>query len=141
VTQPTQSTQAVYIGVEADYGVAVVPNKRLLSCGFDIKPEETYDEFTPMGYKFLTIVGLIEDWSSGTIEGRASFDEMLWPLASVIGSVPASGDFYTQVAAATGDYPVVSKWAFEPNFADLDTPLSYTVWLGNDLVAEQITGA
>jgi len=137
VTQPTQSTQEVQIGVEGGvgggYGKGVECNTRLLSLGFDIKPEQTYDTFTPMGYKFPTVVTLIEDWSSGTIDGRMSYDEIIYGLASVI-TAP------TPVAGSGGDADSTT-WTFEPNFEDLDTPLSYTIQMGNDIIAEQVVGA
>ncbi len=138
MTQPTQSTQEVQIGVEGGegggYGIGVECNTRLLSLGFDIKPEQTYDTFTPMGYKFPTVVTLIEDWSSGTIDGRMSYDELIYGLASAVCSP-------TSAIAGTGTEADSTTWTFTPDFEDIDTPLSYTIQMGNDVIAEQVVGA
>ena len=134
MTQPTQSTQEVQIGIESAYGTGVACPTRLLSLGFDIKPEQTYDTFTPMGFKFPTVVTLIEDWSSGTIDGRMSYDEIIYGLASAICSP-------TSAVAGTGGDAASTLWTFTPNFEDIDTPLSYTVQIGNDIIAEEVVGA
>lgn len=129
MAQPTTATQAVQLGVQANPDVAVVADKRLLSFALMINPEQEYDTFTPSGAKYASVVSITKDWTGGSIDGRVTYDEMTFLLASVL----------TQPVWASGGAGV-SNWTFSPSTNSPDNPLILTVERGSSIVAERAKG-
>lgn len=120
-------SQVVQIGVEATPGTSVAASKRLQSLSIEPTPHVESQQFRPMGNKFNALSILGKEWMEANLTGRAVYDELIYPLASVL-TTP------TVVAAGTGH-----KWTFKPSTTSEDTPKTLTVEAGSPLRASKFT--
>lgn len=122
----------VQIGVETTRGTAVACSKRLTALGFRTRPKFDTDEFRPHGYLFPTMVVPGMEWTEGEIEGRACYNNLVYPLASLINYAAP-----VQIGATTG-----YTWTFAPNSSGPDTVKSFTLQEGIDGAgnAKQVPG-
>jgi hypothetical protein len=133
MAQHTQSTQSVQVGIEGTTPVAagVQATKKILSFGFDLNPEQVYDKYRPNGFKYDTVASLSKEWAGGAFTGRATYDEMLYALASVLTNpTPTAG------AGATAG---TTSWLFAPDSSLPDTPLFFTVEQGDSTLSYRTT--
>lgn len=82
----TTITEATQVGVEATPGTGVAANRRLRAIGYMFDPEFESNSFRPSGNKFPTIVAPGKEWIGGSIEGAADYNEIIYPLAQILGS-------------------------------------------------------
>lgn len=109
--------ETTLIGVEAVNGTAVAATRRLAAASIDLSISTEADEFRPSGSKFATIVTQLKEWTEGDLEGRMTYDEMVYLLSANVG---------TAVVAATtpaGGF----LWTFSPNVNAADAVKSLTV--------------
>lgn len=80
--------ERVQIGAETPgaLGTPVAATKRLQSLSIDLSPEFDASRFRPKGSKLDTLVTPIKDWTAGDLEGRVTYDELVYPLSSILGA-------------------------------------------------------
>lgn len=125
------ATQRTQIGKEVTPGTAVAATKILGSMGIALNPAVESEAFRPKGFKIPTLVQANKEWASLAVDGSATYDEIIYPLASVLG-VPT----VTQImdaATPTGAY----RWTFQPNSNAIDTPQTYTLEEGDATYADK----
>jgi hypothetical protein len=129
------ATQRTQIGKETVPGTAVAANKILGSLGIALNPAVESDAFRPKGYKVPTLVNVNKEWVSLGVEGAATYDEIVYLAASVMGQ-----PVVTQImdgATPTGAY----KWVFSPASNAVDTPQTYTIEEGDATIADKASYA
>lgn len=114
-------SQVVQIGVEATPGTAVAATKRLRSLGIEPSPNIETSQFRPAGSKYKTLAPIGKEWAEASLSGRATYDEILYPLSSVL-TTPTG----PVVTGTTGQ-----KWTFKPANDTEDTPKTFTVEHGS----------
>lgn len=121
-------SQQVQIGVEATAtpGTAVAANKLLTALGIDLSPQFNITEFAPTGFKYSTLVALLQEWSSFSLSGYPTYTEIVYPLASVLmNATPV-------VTNAT-----VNTWTFIPATGAVDVVRTYSIERGSSIRAEK----
>lgn len=113
--------QTQQLGREVTPGAVVPATKRLGSLAFALSPSVESEAFRPKGMKYPTLVQANKEWSEGDLEGAATYEELIYPLASIFGA-PATSQVMDG-ATATGVYEHV----FSPNTRGGDTPVTFTV--------------
>ena len=129
------ATQVTQIGKEVTPGTAVPANKKLGSMGIALNPSVESEAFRPKGYKYPTLVNVNKEWVEGDIEGAATYDEIVYPLSSVLGQAVVSQ--IMDAATPTGAY----RWVFSPVSAGVDTPQTYTLEEGDATIADRAAHA
>lgn len=119
-----ESTQ---IGVEVTPGTAVAANRKLLSMGFMPAVKGEFQEFRPQGMKHNTIVVPSKEWTAVKIEGVPSYNEIIYPLASLIKNPTP-----TQIIPSTG---LAYRWIFNSNSSGPDSTKTYTAESGSSVRA------
>lgn len=117
--------QVVQIGKEVTPGAGGAATRRLGSMTIDLKAEADTSAFRPKGSKYVTVVAENKAWSSGKAEGQPTYEEIIYPLASVL-TKPVS----TQVmdgATPTGAYTHV----FSPSSSLADDPQTFVIESGD----------
>jgi len=129
MAERTLLTERVQLGFEENPGVAGVVNSRLLSASIDFGPDGDIDVFRPMGSKYpaLSIVG--REWSSGSLEGKPTYDEMLYWLCLCLGT-PVSSDL--EMGATTAREHI---WHLDSLTAN--DPMTATVERGGEVRAHR----
>lgn len=125
------ATQVTQIGKEVTPGTTVPANRKLSSLGLAINPAVESEAFRPKGFKYPTLVNNNKEWASGSVDGAATYDELVYPLASVLGQPVVSQ--IMDGATPTGAY----RWVFSPSSSGIDTPQTYTVEEGDSTAAER----
>jgi hypothetical protein len=123
--------QGVQVGVETTPGTGVAANKFLQSLGFMLKPELEMQRFRPAGSKVDTLVTLGKDYASGDVTGRGTYDEIVYPLSSVL----------CTSAAVTTTGTTGKLWAFTPVWNAEDSQKTFTIEQGGAVRAHKVTGA
>ncbi|MDP9439665.1 MAG: hypothetical protein M3P49_13160 [Actinomycetota bacterium] len=80
----SQINQVSQIGVETTPGTVVPCTRRLLAAGIDLSYQMDTQDIRPQGYKISTAHPLNKEWSSGKFDGGFAFNEVQYPLASVM---------------------------------------------------------
>lgn len=113
-------TETTQIGVETVLGTAVAATRRLAAADISLAISTEADEFRPSGQKFTTLVTQLKEWTEGDIEGRLTYDELVYLLSANVGTAT--------VAATTpaGGF----LWTFSPNVTDADAVKGLTVEVG-----------
>jgi hypothetical protein len=122
-------SQVVQIGVETVEGTSVAANKLLQAMGISPSLQAETQDFRPMGNKYRTLVIPGKEWVEASLEGLATFDEIIYPLASII-DTPT-----TTVTGTTGQQHV-----FTPLSTSEDTVKSFTVEQGSGVRAHKFVG-
>jgi hypothetical protein len=125
MTERAEVFEGLQIGAEAlnAKGVAVAANRLLQSIGIDFGPELTSSRFRPRGKKFDTLVVPGRRWTAGSIDGRPTYDEIVYLLCSLLGNVTP-----TTPAGATN----AREWLFTVNPNSADNFRTFTVEGGSD---------
>lgn len=121
-------TQVVQIGVETTMGTSVAANKAPLSFMFTATPNIETDEFTPMGYKYPTLITPNKDWVEADIAGKAAYEDIVYLLSCILGTATIT------TTGTTG-----KQWAFAPSSTTEDAIKSLTVEVGSSLRAGKWT--
>lgn len=116
--------ETVQIGVEVTPGTAVAATKRLAALGITAGPDLSSSAFMPRGRKLNTLVVPGRRFTSGTLDGRLTYTEIVYPLASLLGAATI-----TTPAGAT----TARQWAFGMNAGGPDDFRSYTVEIGSSV--------
>lgn len=122
VPRSTQD-QSTQIGAEAidARGTAVDCDTRLSSMTVKIKPNVETVQFGPTGQLWDSVVVTAKDKTEVTIEGQAVYDELPYPLASLVGDVDPTS------AGGTATY----DWVFRSAPAGGNDYRTYTVEQGD----------
>lgn len=128
--------QQVHVGVEgtATPGTAVATTRELSALSIEPGVKVEVDSFRPMGRKFPTVASLNKEWSTAKLSGRATYTELIYPLASVI--TRSTAVVGTAVAAGTS-----YVWTFSPNAGGADRPATFTIDQGSSERAHRMTNA
>ena len=124
-------TEVTQIGVEglATPGTAVAATRTLRSFGIRIGHDATVDRFRPDGQKYETIAALTAEHTKGTIDGRQTYDELVYLLASAVANPTIS------TVDTSG-----RSWVFKSATAAPDSVRSYTVERGSSVRAHKAAG-
>ncbi len=128
---PERSTisQVVQIGVESVEGQVSPANKLLQALSITPTLNAETADFRPMGNKYRTLIIPGKEWVTADLAGQAVFDEIQYPLASLLG---ASVDTVVQT---TGQQHV-----FTPSSSAEDAAKSFTVEQGSAVRAHRFVG-
>lgn len=120
--------QVLQIAPETTPGTPVAATKKFVAEDWPFSPRLNINNFRPMGYKFRTFSSVGKEWVEGSIRGEANYEELQYPLCSVLKDVVGTG--------AGAD----KTWTFTPASAARDTLRTFTVEQGNDVQAERAAG-
>lgn len=123
-------SQVIQLGVETTEGTLIAANKLLQATMISPSLQAETSDFRPMGNKYRTLVIPGKEWVEADIEGLATYDELLYLFASLIGTP------VTTVVNTTGQQHV-----FTPNSTSEDTIKSYTIEQGSAVRAHRFVGA
>lgn len=112
-------SQVVQIGVETTPGTAVAAARRLQALSIEPSVSADVNVFRPMGQKYPALASLGREWVEADLSGRATYDEIVYPLSSVLHTA-------TPVVTGTGQ-----RWTFNPSSTAEDTPRTFTVEVGS----------
>lgn len=113
--------QTVQIGIESTPGTAVAANKKLLATSLVPSVKTEADSFRAIGNKYASFVTLNKEWSEVSIEGKLTYNEILYLLSSLL-SQP------TPVQQGT---TTAYKWTFASNTSSEDAGKTFTVEQGD----------
>lgn len=117
-------TQLTQIGVETTPGTAVAAPKLLQSLGFTWSPQLTNRIFRPTGQKYGTVAAKGRDWTQLGVTGVPTFDEIVYPLSSILGAAVVTTPDATNA-------PTARLWTFSPSNAAEDAVKTFTIEAGN----------
>lgn len=121
--------KAVQVGVETTAGTVVAANRKLLALSINSTVEIETDAFRPSGFKYPTLVALGKEWTSASLEGKASYNELIYPLASLLmNPTPTQIMSSDPTPVPTGAY----TWLFAPNSSSPDSVKTFTIEEGRD---------
>lgn len=113
--------QNVQIGIEGTAGTPVAANRKLLACSIVPKIRTEADAFRAMGNKYPSFVTINKEWSEHSIEGRPTYNEILYLLSSLL-SQPTPAQ-----QAGTAAY----LWTFDSATSAADAGKTLTVEQGD----------
>lgn len=121
---------AAQIGAESlgAPGVAVGATKRMQAIGLTLKPKIEVERYRPFGLKYDTLMIPGKDWTTVDLTGRLDYNNIVYPLASVVNSPEIS------TLGTNG-----RTWSFISQGADPDLPQTYTVDSGSAIRAQRAT--
>lgn len=124
--------QVVQVGREVVPGTAVVANRRLGSLSLAMSSEVESEARRVKGSKYPTYVVNNKEWSTVSLEGTATYDEIVYPLSSAFTAA-------TVTAVMDGATPTgVFEWTFSPATTGADAPVTFTIEEGDAAQAERI---
>lgn len=109
------------IGIESSPGSAAVPTVQLNGLNFEIDTDLEVDEFGPSGMLPMTIVAPRQEWSSGSISGYPTYQEIAYVLSNALGAATVSTP-----SGATD----TRRWLWEPDESTPWTPKTFTLRRG-----------
>lgn len=124
-------TRAVQIGAESTPGTLVPATKQLRAVGVEPSIRATIQSIRAVGGKFPIASALGTEWVEADIDGYATYDEMVYLLASVLQKVTP-----TRVNPPTG---LAWKWTFAPAQSAEDQVQTYSVETGSPARAARWT--
>lgn len=133
MTEKSTIFQAVQIGIEAlaTPGTPVAANRKMLACSFVPGVRSESDVFRASGNKYASFSVLNKEWSEVKIEGRISYNEILYPLVSLLQQpTPVQ-------QGATAAY----LWTFDPSTSAADSSRTLTIENGDATTAWRVAGA
>jgi hypothetical protein len=116
--------QRTQLALETSYGVQVTPAthwKRLPTLAFKPRPNAEAMAYREQGRKFASTVIPNREWSSGTFEGAATYSELPFIYASLLGATTPSGP------NGDGAY----TWTMAPSNDNPDAPATYQMQHGD----------
>lgn len=112
--------QSVQIGIESTAGTPVAANKKLLAVSITPQDRTESEAFRALGNKYASLVALNKEWGEIAIDGRLTYNEILYLLSSLL-SQP------TPVLQGTTAY----KWTFTSDTDGEDAGKTLTVEQGD----------
>jgi len=127
MTERASVYERTQVGVEVTPGTAVACPTQLVAASFGLKVGENTDTFTPIGSKYPVITVLNREWASMPITGKPAYDELIYPLVTLLdpGSSPTT---------LTGT-PNAYQWDFTTNPSGPDAIKTLTVQRGSSVRA------
>ncbi|MEJ5222850.1 MAG: hypothetical protein WHV44_00220 [Anaerolineales bacterium] len=122
--------QTVQIGVEITPGTAVPANKKLLATSIVPSVKTEGDTFRAMGNKYPSFAVLNKEWSEASIEGKLTYNEILYVLSSLL----------SQPTPAQQGATTAYKWTFTSNTSAEDAGKTLTVEQGDANTAWRAAG-
>jgi hypothetical protein len=113
--------QTVQIGIETTPGTAVPANRKLLATSIIPSVKTEGEAFRAIGNKYPSFVVVNKEWSEASIEGKLTYNEILYLLSSLL-SQPTP----VQQGATTA-----YKWTFTSNTSAEDAGKTFTVEQGD----------
>lgn len=89
---PSIVTQVVQLGVESVAGQAVAATKRMSAMSFEPSPQTEINTFRPTGSKVAALTALNKEWAEGNLSGQATYTEIIYALASVMGNMSTAAE-------------------------------------------------
>lgn len=126
----TSITQVIQLGVETTEGTSVAANKLLGAISINPTLQAETSDFRPMGTKYRTLVIPGKEWVEADLEGIGNFDELVYFLASLVG---------TPVITTTGT--TGKQHVFTPSSTAADTIKTFTIEQGDAVRAHKFAGA
>ena len=127
-------SQHIQIGVETTPGTSVAASKQLRSIGFTPSPKVTVEQFRPAGQKYISLAILGEEWVEATMDGNAVYDELVYPMSSLLGAAT--------VTAGTAGNTASNSWKFKPQGSQADNAKTFTIEHGDpNSRADKFVGA
>lgn len=123
-------SQGIQLGVESTRGTAVAANKKLSSLSISPGIQSEFNTFRPMGNKWPTVVAQNREWVQAGLEGAPTFDEIIYPLSSVL-------DVATVTQPDATNAPNAHLWTFQPATSDTDDPKTFTIEQGDSTRAHR----
>lgn len=118
--------QIVQLGVESSPGAGGTITKKLSSLNILPNLGLQIDKFRGAGSKYQSLTSLSKEWSTGAVSGRATYNEIIYPLASIVNApvttTPSGGTLSRQHVFTSSTY------------AD-DTPKTYAIEHGSSVRA------
>lgn len=127
MTERSTVSQVVQIGVESTSGTAVAASKRLSSLSIEPNISADVNRFRPQGSKYETVAAIGKEWTTASVSGVATYDEIIYPLSSAL-----TAGVHTTLGANAGE-----QWVFTPSTFDEDTPKTFTVEYGSSVRAHK----
>jgi len=113
--------QGVQIGIESVAGTGVAADKKLLACSIQPSVRTESERFRPKGNKYPAFTVLNREWVEAKLEGKPTYNELLYLLASLLGEpTPVQ-------QGVTAGY----LWEFTSNTSSEDAGLTLTVEQGD----------
>ena len=76
--------QTVQVGIETTPGVAIAASKKLLATSIVPSAKTEADAFRAAGNKYASFVTLNKEWSEASLEGKLTYNEILYLLVSLL---------------------------------------------------------
>ncbi len=130
MTEKATIYQAVQVGIETTPGTAVAATKKLLACSIVPSARVESDAFRPAGNKYPSFVTIGKEYSEARLDGRLTYNEILYILSSLI-EKPTP----TQLTGTTA-----YKWTFSPATSAEDAGITLTVEQGDSTTAWRAAG-
>ena len=120
----TYINQRIQIGAEStsSLGVAVAASKLLQCFDFQFAINGDIVFYTPTGHKYPTEQAENTEWVDGTLGGNLDYNGIIYPLASIMGSVSP---------VAHGASATAKDWIFTPPLTGSVVPQTYTFQQGD----------
>lgn len=120
--------QNVGIGLEDTPGVPVPPTHRLGAMNLTPAVQLSTENFGPLGMKADTMVIVNQEWSQTSISGKPSYNEIVWPLSSIVGQVePTQLEVEIAETGPVMDLLDVWDWEFDEDVFNVADPATFTV--------------
>lgn len=116
--------QHVQLGAETTPGTAVPATNQLSATSIQPAIKTNIAKVETVGYKYTTATVLGQEWTEAKISGQASYNDLVYLFASLLGAVTP-----TQPDATNA--PQAYRWAFSPSTTAPDPFVSYTVQYGD----------
>lgn len=122
--------QTVQIGIETTPGVAVAASKKLLATSIVPSAKVEADAFRAAGNKYASFVTLNKEWSESGLEGKLTYNEILYLLVSLL----------SQPTPVQQGSTTAYKWTFTSDTDGGDTGKTFTVEQGDGNTAWRVAG-
>lgn len=120
--------QVAQVGVETTEGGTVAATKRLSGLTVEVAPRMEVETYKPTGGKFPTVGALNKEWTEVTLGGVLTYNELVYPLSSVLG---------TAVITGAGS---ARTWTFDPGQSSASSIKSMTLEQGSSERAHKVPG-
>lgn len=159
MAERTTLNQTIQIGKETTEGTAVAATKQMAAMSIEPSPNTEVDTFRPAGQKFSAFTTLGKEWVQANVSGKATYTELVYPLASICpmqdnnSGTPTNWTSATPIdsdAGSAGDFGesgwssgdgTAKGWNFYSQPTGNDTWVTYTVEHGDSVRADEFAGA
>lgn len=116
--------EVVQVFPEGTAGVTATANGiKLQTMSIEPGIQADIQTFRPSGQKFGAVAVVGKEWSEASVSGRADYNELIYPLSSVISRTTP-----TELGEANG---TAYQWVFSPAISSADNPISFSIEQGS----------